>query len=232
MIRKLNADLKSLAKLHDAEICREENTQLFIRLEEISHWNSFAADLIRQSKTRPLSERQIDAAWEMLTKISVREAEKAQERAEAQKAAEAASQSLGGNSPASELPRLAETFLSAAASLKWPKLRLTTSADRSVVLSLCGPNSRTPGHINVTDGGSYGSNIYYGRISPEGRAELRTTATPDVWAVLAAYNADPLAEGKVQGLRTGRCMCCGRELTNPESVELGIGPICRDNWGY
>jgi hypothetical protein len=28
----------------------------------------------------------------------------------------------------------------------------------------------------------------------------------------------------------GRCMNCGRTLTNPESVELGIGPICRNNF--
>ena len=24
-----------------------------------------------------------------------------------------------------------------------------------------------------------------------------------------------------------RCMICGRKLTNPESVRLGIGPVCR-----
>lgn len=29
----------------------------------------------------------------------------------------------------------------------------------------------------------------------------------------------------------GKCCRCGRALTDPESIELGIGPICRDqNW--
>jgi hypothetical protein len=28
------------------------------------------------------------------------------------------------------------------------------------------------------------------------------------------------------GRRTGRCMMCGRTLTNPESIDAGIGPIC------
>lgn len=28
------------------------------------------------------------------------------------------------------------------------------------------------------------------------------------------------------GHKTGRCMICGRELTNEESIKNGIGPIC------
>ena len=27
---------------------------------------------------------------------------------------------------------------------------------------------------------------------------------------------------------SGRCGCCGRELTDPESVRCGIGPVCRE----
>lgn len=28
----------------------------------------------------------------------------------------------------------------------------------------------------------------------------------------------------------GVCMVCGRELTNPDSIEAGIGPICAGKW--
>lgn len=28
------------------------------------------------------------------------------------------------------------------------------------------------------------------------------------------------------GVRTGRCVICAKELTDPESVERGIGPVC------
>jgi hypothetical protein len=28
------------------------------------------------------------------------------------------------------------------------------------------------------------------------------------------------------GHKTGRCMICGRELSNEESLKIGIGPIC------
>ena len=34
------------------------------------------------------------------------------------------------------------------------------------------------------------------------------------------------------GVRYGVCAACGRTLTNPESIEYGIGPICRTRyWG-
>tara|TARA_R110000851_G_scaffold332224_1_gene507777 strand:+ start:143 stop:1051 length:909 start_codon:yes stop_codon:yes gene_type:complete len=33
------------------------------------------------------------------------------------------------------------------------------------------------------------------------------------------------------GRKTGKCGCCNRKLTNKASVELGIGPICKENFG-
>lgn len=43
---------------------------------------------------------------------------------------------------------------------------------------------------------------------------------------LAALAADPLAAAVAYGRYTGSCCICGRELTNPVSIEAGIGPIC------
>lgn len=34
------------------------------------------------------------------------------------------------------------------------------------------------------------------------------------------------------GKLTGYCSCCGRKLTNPISVERGIGPICAEGYGF
>jgi hypothetical protein len=34
--------------------------------------------------------------------------------------------------------------------------------------------------------------------------------------------------GDVAYIKSGRCGCCGRELTDPESVWRGIGPVCRE----
>jgi hypothetical protein len=43
--------------------------------------------------------------------------------------------------------------------------------------------------------------------------------------------ADPYAAAKLYGQNTGTCSCCGLELTNPLSIKLGIGPICREKFG-
>jgi len=34
------------------------------------------------------------------------------------------------------------------------------------------------------------------------------------------------------GRKTGSCSCCGRLLTNSLSISLGIGPICREKYGF
>jgi hypothetical protein len=43
-----------------------------------------------------------------------------------------------------------------------------------------------------------------------------------------------LAEGTIPNsvvvYHSGRCGCCGRELTDPESVRCGIGPVCRETF--
>jgi len=35
----------------------------------------------------------------------------------------------------------------------------------------------------------------------------------------------------LEGRTIGRCRVCGRTLTDPESVALGIGPVCRQREG-
>jgi hypothetical protein len=47
-----------------------------------------------------------------------------------------------------------------------------------------------------------------------------------VRALIAEFNADPLEAAKKYGKLSGRCCSCGRELTDPVSIEQGIGPTC------
>ena len=49
---------------------------------------------------------------------------------------------------------------------------------------------------------------------------------------LLAVEADPLAAARENGIKTGRCSCCGRPLTDPVSIGFGIGPICRERGGW
>lgn len=41
-----------------------------------------------------------------------------------------------------------------------------------------------------------------------------------------------LAEAARIGHQTGSCCICGRELTDPASIAMGIGPICIDKAGF
>jgi hypothetical protein len=68
--------------------------------------------------------------------------------------------------------------------------------------------------------------------STEYRRSMRYVTSPV--AHLAARNTldaiekDPLAAARENGIKTGRCSCCGRPLTDPVSIGYGIGPICRE----
>jgi hypothetical protein len=43
---------------------------------------------------------------------------------------------------------------------------------------------------------------------------------------------DPKAAASADGILTGRCSCCSRPLTDPQSIEIGIGPICLEKAGW
>ena len=92
------------------------------------------------------------------------------------------------------------------------------------------PAKKYPGSLYVTAGKAYGSD-YYGRVDGSGKYDPTRNTPAEVVELVKAIGADPFAQAVAYGKRTGMCCCCGRELTNPESIELGIGPICRDKWG-
>lgn len=71
------------------------------------------------------------------------------------------------------------------------------------------------------------SNIYLGWITSN---DTNLVEVSLIQAVQSAA-ADPYAAAKLYGQATGTCSCCGRELTNSLSIELGIGPICREKFG-
>lgn len=52
------------------------------------------------------------------------------------------------------------------------------------------------------------------------------TSVKDMLTLLREFESNPLAAAMKYGKLAGRCCSCGRDLTNPESIEAGIGPIC------
>jgi uncharacterized protein DUF6011 len=48
----------------------------------------------------------------------------------------------------------------------------------------------------------------------------------DAPKILSAIEADPIGLAKEYGKATGTCGICSKTLTNPDSIALGIGPVC------
>lgn len=91
----------------------------------------------------------------------------------------------------------------------------------------------------VTEGKNAGSiyvkeietDEYLGKIT--GGKFFRVRAcTDEMETRIIAAAADPRAAAIAYGRREGACSVCGLTLTNHESIDLGIGPICAGKWGF
>lgn len=142
-----------------------------------------------------------------------------EERAKAREAAQATAPTVQG----AGLDRMLAAFARAKASrLKHPKLRIGDLSFQPP-----GPTSSYKDGLFVKCDGAY-----IGRISGDGRwLPAPSRSTPELDARVLEACRDPLAAAVLHGKQTGNCACCGLELTNEESVRLGIGPICREKWG-
>jgi hypothetical protein len=85
------------------------------------------------------------------------------------------------------------------------------------------------GAIYVTEDTS-GFNEYLGKIM-EGRFIAARACVPEQRDAILAAAANPLEAVLAFGRKYGKCSICARPLTDPESVRMGIGPICRQRFG-
>jgi len=173
--------------------------------------NSFAQSLVNQFETRgSLSEKQWWWAEKLATEAS-------------QTGLEAMEQV--------DLTDLVEFMHAAGENLKFPKIRLATEDGHRVVLSIAGPRAKRPGTINVTDGGPFGDNSWFGRIALDGTFEPARGCTTEVQDMLNNMADDPAGVATEHGHKTGNCCFCNRELTDPRSTKVGFGPTCAENFG-
>lgn len=120
-----------------------------------------------------------------------------------------------------DVSRIEELFRAAKdAGLKRPAFRA-----EGVEISEASASSRNVGALYVKADGVYQGKVMGGRFMPVRDVEENTAAA------LLAVAADPRAAAVRYGRLTGHCACCGRELTDPESVARGVGPICEARWG-
>ena len=81
-----------------------------------------------------------------------------------------------------------------------------------------------------TEMGDYGLKPkYLGKVTPQGCDSRLSDTVKEI--IMGAAN-DPLTAAIRYGKVSGECSCCGRELTDPRSIERGIGPICATKFGW
>lgn len=169
---------------------------------------SFARSLWNQSHNRQLSAAQM--AWAHKLACDLLQQESQQE----------------ANSGEAEFAKLFEVFKAAKSrGLKRLTLRLSgVNVKPNRDLTMLWVTSQTE-----KEEGNYGLQPkYLGKVTPNC---LDSRLADDVKAVLFEAAADPLTAAIRYGRETGSCSCCGRDLTNAESIRLGIGPICREKFG-
>lgn len=151
------------------------------------------------------------------------------ERLRAQAAKEAAMPAPVAHASAAPLFELLKK--AGANGLKQPKLRFEPAEGQRLVVSVAGPKSKAPGTLNLTDGGPYGANQWFGRVRLDGSIFQSSKWQPWVGELLLAFAQDPAKVGAAYGKKTGRCCFCGRHLETKESTAVGYGPICAEKFG-
>jgi hypothetical protein len=108
-----------------------------------------------------------------------------------------------------------------AEGIQRPKLRLDAFLFKPAPAG--GANA---GGIYVTEGEAYLGKVVNGLF------RRSRDCNDDQEGRIIAAASDPLAAAVAYGQRTGCCSVCNLPLTNSESIELGIGPICRKRMGW
>jgi hypothetical protein len=181
-----------------------EYEEIISGLREIQGWNDFAASLLSQyGRKGALSERQWDAAERTILKT--REAGLRREQ----------------NRKQVDVSRISNLLKTAVESgLKKPAFRVG-----HLQFSLAPTTGRNVGAVYVRFQKDYAGKIMGGVFMP-------VSSAPDgLGEDIAEIAKDPRGKAVEHGRMTGRCSCCGRELSDPKSVALGIGPVCADQWG-
>ncbi len=142
------------------------------------------------------------------------------------KQVEAAVRILDQNKPAAPTAKIGMAAISAmfeAAKASGKKKPMFVAG--SIALNLAPAGGANPGAVYVKERGVYAGKIVNGEFFPT------RDASANVAGLVCELAANPLETAMKYGRATGNCCLCNRKLTDPVSVEAGIGPICAGNWG-
>lgn len=206
---RASANAKKSEKIvNSLKLFETANPGLFAFLVDNSKWSSFAASLSAGiAKYGSLTENQLAAA------ISMREECEARQE---KKVAETKPEWIG-----LDVHRIQEMFAKASEHKLSPKFTVD-----HITLSLAPAHGKNPGAIYVKSNGAYCGKIV------DGLFHKTNNCVEEVVEAVRVIAKDPEHCARMYGKAFSICSCCGRTLTNPLSIELGIGPICRSNWGW
>ena len=133
-----------------------------------------------------------------------------------------------------DLAAFVKLFTDAKENLKFPKIIMESNGS-PLKFTIAGDKAKLPGTINITDGGPYGDNKWYGRVTVEGEwtpapavtAELKSTIS----RVLNAFSKDATKAAMTYGKQQHSCCFCAKALDTKESVTAAYGPVCAGKWG-
>lgn len=82
--------------------------------------------------------------------------------------------------------------------------------------------------------------VWINKVDDEVRWSVKQRISDDLiklprarqYDVLNVISTDPGGAAAAYGHLIGKCGICGRGLTNDESRERGIGPVCAERWGW
>ncbi len=204
---KANAKTNKVAKFTEA------NKDLVKFLRDNTSWNSFARSLLESLDNKgTIHPNGVAAAEKMMAKTLATRAKKDALRATEEAAA-----------PTFDLTKIHTLFATALAN---GKNRRALLGGDNMKITPAPERGKNGGHLYVKVDGEYA-----GKIDPAGKFHKAWKTDIAVEADLTKIAADPAKEARLYGMRTGTCACCGAELTNPVSIDAGIGPICAKKWG-
>ena len=202
---KASAERKAVKSLESFQSAHPDAYEWMVSSAPSFEFAQSMLDSVR--KYGDLTEKQMAAVQKCVIKMNER-------KAEAVKRAETA--------PQVTVTAIADAFISAKdKGIKHPRLRLDT-----FVFTPAPDSGSNAGAVYVKEGEQYLGKVLGGKF-----LRTRDCSTDQESRVVAAAT-NPMESAQAYGRRFGKCAVCARELSQKDSVELGIGPICAGRMGW
>lgn len=114
---------------------------------------------------------------------------------------------------------------------QWPKFKFQLSDGETLRIKLLKGGKNAGGaSLEMQETGDWlGYILTDGTYQPNRNAHnLEINTKKALWNLMKGLRDTPQETFAEHGIRTGNCCACGRTLTAEESVDLGMGPVCRE----